>query len=141
MGRKRKGLAVSSAQHAELLLDLSKAKDAHSKERLQTVLRAASGRHTLEDLAHLAGRSRSTIQVWIDRFRRGGAAGLIQRESLGSVSPVGAAEVQVQLQAGLKAKRWRTVAEVAAWLKAKHGIRRCRSTIYYWLSKTKKNAS
>ena len=97
---------------------------------------ATGGQHTLEDLARLSGRARATIQVWLDRFMAGGRAKLWERETPpGTTSPVGAAKVQKQWQAGLKEGRWRTAGQVAAWLKEVHGIKRAAKSWYYWLGK------
>ena len=100
------------------------------------VLWSTSGQHTLAELAWLSGRARSTIQIWLDAFTAGGVSKLLARESPpGSTSPVAEAKVQEQLQAGLKAGRWRTAGQIAAWLKEAHGIERAAKSLYYWLGK------
>ena len=133
---------MSAAQRAELLEEMSRSADARSKAWLEIVILAASGPHTLEELAHRAGRSRSTIQVWIEKFTRGGVAGLLARDTPpGTCSPIGVSKIQAQMRAGLKSGRWRTAVQVAAWLKETHGIKRSRKSIYYWISKNRKNAS
>ena len=97
---------------------------------------ATSGQHTLADLARLAGRARSTIQVWLGDFTAGGLARLLERETPpGQPSPLAAAAVQAQLQAGRQAGQWRTAGPVAAWLKEKHGLERAPKALYYWLGK------
>ncbi len=137
MGRRKTRLIVSAAQRAELLRRLRSATDARDQERLRVALRATDGRHTLDDLARLVGRSRSTIQVWLNKFAGSGLDGLLERDTPpGSTSPIGKARIQTQLQAGLKAGRWRTAAEVAAWLKDTHNIKRSRKSVYYWLRKS-----
>ena len=84
----------------------------------------------------MAGRARSTIQVWLDDFTEGGFAQLLERKAPpGKSSPVAAPQVQAQLQAGLQAGRWRTAGQVAAWLKETHGIERAAKSLYYWLGK------
>src|SRR5438046_1947039 len=136
MGRRRTKLQVSARQRAELMTQIHATTDAREKERLDVVLRAADGRHTLEDLARHAGRARSCIQVWLDKFVGGGIAGLLERDAPpGASSPIGDKKVQTQLQARLKAGHLRTAAEVAAWLKEAHGITRSRKSLYYWLNK------
>ncbi len=110
--------------------------DLREKERLQVVLWSTQGRHTLADLAGLAGRARSTIQVWLDRFEAGGIARVLERESPpGQSSPIGQSQVQAELKAGLKSGRWRTAGQVAAWLQEMHGIKRAAKSIYRWLGK------
>jgi len=127
---------MSEAQSAQLKNQIRSATDPRDKERLQVVLWATSGQHSLEELARLAGRARSTIQIWLDHFTAGGLAKLLERESPpGPVSPVAQTKVQRQLQAGLKAGRWRTAGQVAAWLQEAHGIKRATKSLYYWLGK------
>ena len=136
MGRKRTKLAMSAAEAAQLKTQIRSATDTRDKERLQVVLWATSGQHTLEELARLAGRARSTIQVWLDDFTEGGLTRLLERETPpGKPSPVAAANVQAQLKAGLKVGRWRTAGQVAVWLKEAHGIQRATKSLYYWLGK------
>ena len=142
MGRRRTKLRLGPSQHAELVRQWRVATAARDRERLQVVRRASGGSHTLDDLARLAGRSRSTVQVWLDKYARGGINGLLERDTPpGSTSPISAAKVQTQLQAGLKAGRWRTASEVAAWLKDAHGIERSRKSLYYWLNNHGGNAA
>ena len=127
---------MSVAEAAQLKERIGAARDPRDKERLQVVLWATRGQHTLDDLAHLAGRARSTIQVWLDDFTEGGLSRLLERKAPpGKPSPVAEATVQAQLQAGLKAGQWRTARQVAAWLKQAHGIERATKSLYYWLGK------
>jgi transposase len=136
MARKRTKLAMSAAEAAQLKERIRLATDPRDKERLQVVLWATRGQHTLADLAQLAGRARSTIQVWLDDFTEGGLRQLLERGAPpGKPSPVAGPKVQAQLQAGLKAGRWRTARQVAAWLKEAHGIERAVKSLYYWLGK------
>ena len=136
MARKRTQLGISPAGLRELKARLRSTTDLREKERLQVVLWATQGRHTLADLGQLAGRARSTIQIWLDHFQAGGLARLLQRESPpGQSSPIGKPKVQRALRAGLKSGRWRTAGQVAAWLKAAHGIDRAAKSLYRWLGK------
>lgn len=136
MGRKRTKLAMSAAETAQLQEQIRVATDPRDKERLQVIRWATSGQHTLAELARLAGRARSTIQVWLDDYTDGGTAQLLERKAPpGKPSPVADAQVQAQLQAGLQAGQWRTAGQVAAWLKEKHGIQRATKSLYYWLGK------
>jgi transposase len=109
MARKRTKLVLDEGEADELRAQIRAATDPRDKERLQVVLWASLGEHTLAELAWLAGRARSTIQVWLDRFAAGGVAQLLVRETPpGKVSPVAGSQVQTQLQAGLQGGRWRT---------------------------------
>jgi len=137
MGRARTRLELTPPEGAELNRLLGSTRDMRTKERLRFAQRAVAGRHTLEELARLAGRSRSTIQNWLSKFESGGLAGLLARDTApGMVSPVATLEIQAQLKAGLNSRRWKSASEVAAWLKEKHGIDRARKSIYYWLRKS-----
>jgi transposase len=136
MARKRTKLAVSAAQAAQLKEQIRAAGDPRDKERLQVVQWATSGQHSLAELAQLAGRARSTIQVWLDDFTAGGVARLLERTPPpGKPSLVAGAKVQAELKAGLRAGHWRTAGQVAAWLQEKHGIKRAAKSLYYWLGK------
>ena len=127
---------MSAAELAQVKARIRSVADPRDKERLQVVLWATHGQHTLDDLARLAGRARSTIQVWLEDFTEGGLIQLLEREaSPGKPSPVAETKVQAQLQAGLKVGRWRTAGQVAAWLKEAHGIERATKSLYYWLGK------
>src|SRR6202451_2748416 len=125
MARKRTKVGVSPEVLADLKQRLRTVTDLREKERLQVALWATSGQHTLAHLAELAGRARSTIQVWLNDFVAGGVEKLLQREAPpGLTSPIGQPQVQKQFEEGLKAGRWRTAAQVAAWLQEEHGIKR-----------------
>jgi len=134
MGRKKTRLQLKADERAEMLRLSRSLTSRRGRERLKTALKAAEGTHTLEDLAIMAGRSRSTIQNWLDKFAAGGVAGLLERNTPpGTVSPVGDVEIQKQLETGLISGRWQSAAQVASWLLETHGIRRARKSIYYWL--------
>lgn len=136
MARKRTKLGMGAEQLADLRQRVRAATDSRDKERLQVVLWASSGQHTLEELAQLVGRARSTVQIWLDKFQQGGLSVLLQRDAPpGLTSPIGEPEVQAELKDGLKKGRWRTAGQVAAWLKAAHGIERAAKSLYYWLGK------
>ena len=123
-------------QRSQLRRTLLSTRDAREAERLRLALLAATGRHTLEDLARHAGRSRSTIQNWLDKYDAGGLEGLLERDtSPGSMSPISSLKIQRELQAGLQRRRWTSAAEVARWLQSRHGIHRSRKSIYYWFKK------
>jgi len=110
--------------------------DPRELERLKTILLAAEGRRTLEDIAQTIERSRSTIQNWLNKFDSGRIAGLLDRDTPpGSVSPISKATIQNELAEGFKTGRWRSAAQIAAWLEVAHGVKRSRKSIYYWLRK------
>ena len=136
MGRTRTQLLLSDEDRAELPRRLRAATDPRERERLQVALWAASGHHTLEDLAEKADRSRATIQTWLDKFKAGGLPGLLERDTPpGSTSPLSRSRLQAQLKAGLASGRWSSAQAMARWLKETYGIQRARKSLYYWLKK------
>ncbi len=136
MARRRTKIGVGPEVLADLKQRLGATTDLREKERLQVALWATRGQHTLAELAQLAGRARSTIQIWLDCLVAGGVEGLLQREAPpGLTSPLAQPKVQEQLQEGLKAGRWRTAAQVASWLEQAHGIKRVAKSLYRWLGK------
>jgi transposase len=136
MGRRRTRLNLTARQRAQLDLLLRGQTEPRERERLRVCLWAASGQHTLDDLAALAHRRRSTIQNWLAKFHAGGLAGLVRRERPpGLISPVSKPEVQSGLEQGLNAGTWKSAAEIASWLKRTHRIELSRKSVYYWLEK------
>jgi len=134
MGRKRTHLHITVAEQTELDGLLKQQGDPRLRERLKFLANATSGRFTLDELADLAGRSRSTIQNWLSKFASGGVRGLTKRDTPpGRESPMSQPGIQRQLTAALRSGRLKTAAEVAEWLREKHGFRRSRKSIYYWL--------
>jgi transposase len=136
MGRHRTRLILSSRELHNVRRLHQTTGDRRLKERLQFALRAATGRETLEDLAHHLGRSRATIQNWLAKFEADGIAGLLDRATPpGMLSPLSGEEIQAQFKAGLESGRWRSASEIATWLATHHGIERSRKSIYYWIRK------
>src|SRR5262245_19897947 len=134
MGRKRTQLHLTSPEQAQLEKLLKQDDDSRATERLKFLAHATRGRFTLEELAELTGRSRSTIQNWLGKFVSGRLSGLLERDAPpGRESPLAQPRIQRQLAAALRSGRVKTAAEVAAWLREKHGFRRSRKSIYYWL--------
>ena len=136
MGRKRTKLRLTTSELAQISGRIRATSDLRQRERLQFARLAATGRYTLEELATLGGRSRSTIQNWLVKFAAGGLEGLLERDTPpGRVSPIAQPAIQRQLTSGLRTGRRKTAAELAGWLKEHHGIRRKPKSIYYWMPK------
>jgi len=136
MGRQRTRLKLTAEERAQLDLLLRGQRDPRERERLRVCRWAASGRHTLDDLAGLAQRRRSTIQNWLRKFHEGGLAGLMRRaRPPGLISPVSSPEIQSELARGLSAGTWKSAAEISSWLKQTHRINLARKSVYYWLAK------
>ncbi len=136
MGRRRTRLGLDTAERAAAQRLLRSSADARTAERMRFALLAATGRHTLEELAVQVGRQRSTLQSWLAKYQTGGLIGLLERDTPpGLASPLGTGKIESQLQAGLKAGRWTSAAHVARWLRETHGITRSRKSLYYWFAK------
>lgn len=136
MGRKRTRLNLTKEDRMTIDYHLKTTQDVRERERLNFAIVASTGSHTLEDLAHLTGRSRSTIQNWLSKFSRGGLSGLRTRDAApGKESPLASKQIQEELVRGLKRQRWTTAQQVADWLLRRHGIKRARKSIYYWRHK------
>jgi transposase len=129
-------LTVQPAQKAELEKRFKTTEDVRQRRRLQAVLLATTGQHGYRDIAQIVGCATSTFALWLNQYLAGGIEGLLRRESPpGLTSPIGQPKVQKQFEEGLKAGRWRTAAQVAAWLQEEHGIKRAAKSIYRWLGK------
>lgn len=136
MGRKRTQTQLTDRECADVGRAVRSVKDKRERERLRFAIQASRGVYTLEDPARMARRSRSTIQNWLAKYTGGGLDGLLERHApKGLKSPLSLPRVQRDLVDGLKAGRWASAAQVAAWLKETHGIRRSRKSIYYWFEK------
>src|SRR5690242_8568570 len=89
MGRNRTRLELGAAERIQLERLSRILTDARDLERLKAVRLAAEGRLTLQDLAQILGRSRSTIQNCLDKFDSGRIDGLLERDTPpGSMSPI-----------------------------------------------------
>jgi len=129
-------LAVSEAQKAVLAQGIKVEKDALFRDRMRTVLLATAGTRRVVDIAAQVGRATSAVQRWLDTFTEHGLEGLrTRRRAPGKSSAMQAPVVQQELATGLRAGRWRTGAQMAAWLKQTHGITLCKTQWYYWLGK------
>ena len=136
MGRKRTKLRLTTSELAQISGRIRATSDVRQRERLQFARLAATGRYTLEELATLGGRSRSTIQNWLLKFAQGGLEGLLERDTPpGRVSPISQPAIQRQLLSGLRTGHQRTATELARWLRQRHGIRRKPKSIYYWMAR------
>jgi transposase len=136
MARPNLKLIVSPAQKTVLEERFKAADEVRQRQRLQAILLATSGQHGYREIAQIVGCSTSTFALWLNKYQAGGLEELLRRESPpGQISPIGAQKVQEELLAGLKAGRWRTAGQVAAWLQETHGIKRAVKSIYRWLGK------
>lgn len=136
MARSRLKLTVQPARKAELEQRFKAAKDVRQRQRLQAIVLATTGQHGYRNIARIVGCATSTFALWLNKYLAGGVEELLRRQTPpGSSSPLSAAAVQQDLVAGLKAGRWRTARQVAAWLQETHGIVRAAKSLYRWLGK------
>ncbi|RYD25785.1 MAG: IS630 family transposase [Verrucomicrobiaceae bacterium] len=133
MSRKRTEIISPDAEEVERLLHATT--DARDKERLIVARMAMSGQHTLAMMARVSGRSRSTIQVWLERFREGGVEALLERSTAPGSTPSLDFEVQAQMVEKLRNGAWRTARELRMWLERDHSIKLSLAGCYYWLGK------
>jgi transposase len=136
IGRPRIKLTAPDEVKAGLAQRIKNEKDAGLRDRMRSVLLAFEGTRRLQDIASQVGRARSSVQLWLDAFEQGGLAGLLTREKPpGKPSAMQAPGVQKAVESGLREGLWRSGPQFAAWLRQTHGIKLCRTQVYYWLGK------
>jgi len=135
-GRPRIKLAAQNEVKARLARLIKTERDALLRDRMRAVLMAFDGTRRYEDIARQLGRARSSVQLWLDAFIRGGISGLLEREKQpGKASAMQDPDIQKAVEAGLREGRWRSGPQFAAWLRQTHGIKLCATQVYYWLGK------
>ena len=136
MAKAKLKLVIEEAARMELERAYRSASTSRDKEKLLAIRLATGGQHTYSELSEVVGRSRSIIQIWVERYLKNGLEGLLSRAPGGGrPSPLAETKVQQDLEAGLRAGKWRTAPQIRSWLKKEHGIERASKTIYYWLGK------
>lgn len=136
MARPHFKLTLPEAQRRSLEQRFRQSDNVKDRARLQAVLLATRGDVGWRDIAALVGCAKSSVQTWLAKFQTDGIDGLLARKKApGKPSPLQAANVQAQLQAGLQTGQWRTAGQVRQWLEKTHGIKRAERSIYYWLGK------
>jgi len=136
MARPKIKLIIETALRREVERRFRETREVRQRERFQAVLLACGGQHTLQEIAEVIGRARSTVQRYLERFGTGDVEALLRCEKpKGKPSELGRPEILEDLRAGLAKGQWRTASQIAAWLKEKHNITRASQTMYYWLGK------
>jgi transposase len=108
----------------------------NGRQRLLAVHMAVSGNYTAVQIAKRVGISRRRFFDWMNKFKRGGVAGLLKVKHHGGGPPTKIrGNPFKKFRAGLMSGRWRTATEIQKWLKEKHSIRLKLSGVYYWLRK------
>jgi transposase len=136
MGRPRLHLTLSLADKQRLKELWKTTRDKPLRDRLLVIRLAASGNHTMEEIAQVAGCGRMTVYRALNRLEQGGWRELLRRGKPGaSKSPLQEPQVQQQLQAKLRAGDFRTAGQVSRWLQERFAIQRKASSLYYWLKR------
>lgn len=137
IGRPKLKLAVDPELLSEVRGLFRETTDCRTKERAHSILLAAGGGHTYQEIADLLERSKSAIQDWISKFQADGIESFHTRQGRGGGRPSPLSDVKIQdaIKAELKKGSWRTASQARDWLKKEFNIERSISDLYYWLGK------
>jgi len=127
---------IDRAKESQSVLQgLKKEPSGWKRERLLAVKLGLEGEASLDQIATALGRARSTIQIWLDRYREGGLGRLLEvRRGRGPASEL-SEEAARDLRAGLVAGRWRTARQVREFLAKEHQLQASLSAVYKYLGK------
>ncbi len=114
---------------------LAEVKDVQSHRRLLAMRLAASGEFTAAQIAEQIGVSRRQFFHWVNALKQGGVEQLLEREHGGGAPARVQGKVLEELQAGLRAGRWKRAKEIQQWLEQSHNTRLSEKGVYYWLGK------
>src|SRR5512144_621828 len=94
------------------------------KERIQALYLLKNERaKTLQDLADFLGRSISTIESWLTRYRKKGLLGLVAWNYHGGQPPAIPEPVLTELREKLSQPQgFKSYGEIQQWLKEEHGL-------------------
>jgi transposase len=122
-----------SAQQLEA--QLKTARTANQKERLQMLWWLKTGQLTQhQEIAARLGRDLSTITRWLQRYRHGGLASLLEVKVAPGQVPKIPPAVFVALKAKLNSERgFSSYGEIVTWLKTAHNVEVSYGTVYYWV--------
>jgi len=119
--------ALKARYQAERRLDL--------RPRLQALWLVRTGR-SLGEVARVLGVHYVSVQRWVRWYRAGGVAGLAQHRQAGKGKP---AKLSVDQQQGLLAElatgRFRTAAQIRAWVEETYGVRYTAGGMYGLLTR------
>jgi transposase len=96
---------------------------------------AASGQFTAAQIAEQMGISRRQFFHWVSALKKGGVAGLLEREHGGGAVPQVRGKIREEFLAGLEQGRWKRAKEIQQWLQQRHQVRLALTGVYYWLGK------
>jgi transposase len=135
MGRPRKKID-EPGEAGEVARRFREEKPGWRKERLQSVMLGLKGEQGLEEIAAIVGRSRSTIQIWLDAYRRGGVQALLKEPGRGK-GPASRlhAKARRELQKKLVRGSFRRAEDIRQWLEGRFGIEVGVGAVYHYLKK------
>ena len=110
-------------------------KDVRSHQRLLAMRMAASGQFTAAQIAEQTGVSRRQFFHWVNALKAGGVPQLLERDHGGGQPARVRGCALSELQAGLKAGRWKRAKEIQHWLHQRHETKLTVNGVYYWLGK------
>lgn len=134
MPRKRRKLDQTGEQE-EVFRRLKKEPSGILRERLYVVSLGLRGELTLDGIASAVGRSRATIQTWLDLYRANGIEGLQPSRNPRGPSSRLHAEARKELKKKLAKGSFRRAADARDWLRKRFGIEASTSRVSYWLGK------
>lgn len=134
MGTARKKIDVLG-DGPKLLERLKSQKPGWQRERMIAIKMVLAGEATLST-ADALGRSQSTVQLWINKFRSSGLEGLLdKRKGIGPKSRL-TPEMEAAMIEELKKGHWRTARDAWNWLKENFEVADLKeATIYKYLGK------
>lgn len=111
---------------------LRQQKTASDKERIQLLYLLKSGQaKTVQDAARLLGRNRVTLQKWLNRYRIGGLAGLLEKKVRSGRPRVIPTWAEAALQKRLQEPQgFEGYQEICDWLKTQFGIQAAYKTVH-----------
>lgn len=114
---------------------LKTARTASQKERLQMLWWLKTQQVTQHyQLAERLGRDPSTVTRWLQRYRQGGLANLLEVKVAPGQPPQITAEALAGLQARLNTQEgFGSYGEIVEWLKANYNLALTYATVYYWV--------
>lgn len=124
---------LESAQQLET--QLKTARTASQKERLQMLWWLKTGKLTQhQQLAEHLGRDLSTVTRWLQRYRQGGLAALLEVK----VAPGQPPKLTPQAIAGLQTQLnspagFGSYGEIGEWLKINYKLDLTYATVYHWV--------
>jgi len=129
-------LQISIEESTEgLEKQLNHARTASQKERLQMLWWLKTEQVTQhQQLAKRLGRAPSTITRWLQKYRQGGLAHLLEVKTAPGQSPQITPEALAGLQKRLASETgFSSYGEIVSWLKTEYGLEMTYATVYYWV--------